>query len=117
MKNATEVKKELYKSKVNATLAKVEFGKMYYNVQLEDGLYQFPINIVEPVNKMLFKLDSSVQTQASPVVGFTYTKVEDKFYSLSEDLGTTAFESEVKASELNRWIAKAIEKDEFIKIS
>jgi hypothetical protein len=38
-------------------------------------------------------------------------------YLLSTDLGTTTFESEMKGSDLNRWIAKAVEKGEFIKIS
>jgi hypothetical protein len=36
---------------------------------------------------------------------------------LSPDLGTTKFNSEIKGSDLNRWIQKSIEKNEFIKIS
>ena len=35
---------------------------------------------------------------------------------LSEDLGETSFGSKVKGSELIRWISKAIDNDEFIKI-
>jgi len=45
-----------------------------------------------------------------PISTYTYP-------SLSEDLGTTTFEAEMKGSELNRWIAKAIDKGEFIKIA
>lgn len=36
--------------------------------------------------------------------------------NLSEDLGTTAFGAEIKASELIRWIGKALEKGELIKV-
>jgi hypothetical protein len=41
---------------------------------------------------------------------------ELKFDKLSSDLGTTSFYNEMRGSELNRWIAKAIDKNEFIKI-
>jgi hypothetical protein len=37
-------------------------------------------------------------------------------YHLSGDLGTTDFRSEIKGSELSRWIAKAIDQNEFIKV-
>jgi len=36
--------------------------------------------------------------------------------NLSEDLGTTSFGSEIKGSELSRWIVKAIDRNEFIKV-
>jgi hypothetical protein len=36
--------------------------------------------------------------------------------NLSSDLGTTAFGAEIKASELIRWIGKALEKGELIKV-
>jgi len=113
--NANDVKKELYKSKVNAKLAEVVNGTMYYIVQLEDGLYRFPIETVDPVNKTLYKLDA--KTQTSPSIALTYTKVEEHYYTLSADLGTTTFSAEMKASDLNRWISKSIDKGEFIKIS
>ena len=90
--NANEVKKELYKSKVNAKFSHYSIGKLYYNVELNDGTYLFPISTVE-------SLDLSIGLK------------------LSSDLGMTTFGSEIKASDLNRWIAKAIEKNEFIKIS
>ena len=35
---------------------------------------------------------------------------------LSSDLGTTVFGAEIKASELIRWIGKALEKRELIKV-
>jgi len=36
--------------------------------------------------------------------------------NLSEDLGTTSFEAEIRGSELARWIAKAIKNETFIKV-
>ncbi len=80
-----EVKKDLYKSKVNAKFAYYCQGSLYYNVETLGGVYQFPISTMEDG-------------------------------ALSNDLGTTPFNSEIKASDLNRWIAKAIDKDAFIKI-
>ena len=38
------------------------------------------------------------------------------YFMLSEDLGSTSFNNEIKGSELSRWISKAIDKEEFIKI-
>lgn len=112
--NATEVKKELYKSKVTAKLMDVTEGKMFYSVQLEDGTYRFPIDQVKEVGGPLYKLEA--KTQTSPNVGLTYTKVEEKCHTLSSDLGKTSFYPEMKASELNRWIEKAIAEDEFVKL-
>jgi hypothetical protein len=112
--NATEVKKELYKSKVNAKLECVREGRMYYSVVLEDGTYMFPIDTVERVETTLYRLDP--KTQTSPTMDLMYVQVTDKFFTLSAELGITDFSAEMKASDLNRWIAKAIDKDEFVKI-
>ena len=88
--NVNEVKKDLYKSKVNAKFSHYAEGKLFYTVKLNDGAYMFPINTVEEYGSA---------------------------YELSSDLGTTSFENEMKGSDLNRWIAKSIENNEFIKIS
>jgi hypothetical protein len=80
-----EVKKDLYKSKVNAKFAYYCHGSLYYNVEVLGSIYQFPIETLEDG-------------------------------TLSNDLGTTPFNAEIKASDLNRWIAEAIDKDAFIKI-
>ena len=94
--NANEVKKDLYKSKNMAKLSHYVSGNLYYTVELADGTYQFPIATVE------FNEDGST---------FNIGSLE-----LSEDLGTTTFEAEMKGSDLNRWISKAIDKGEFIKV-
>jgi hypothetical protein len=87
---SNEVKKELLKNKTVAKLSHYCAGNLYYQVQLESGLYQFPISTIES---------------------------EGEVISLSSDLGTTQFDSEIKASFLNRWIDKAIKSYEFIKVN
>jgi hypothetical protein len=94
MIDKNEVKKELYKSKVNAKFTHYAHGNVYYSVEIENGLYEFPISTVD-----------------------TFSEDENgNLYKLSTDLGTTSFCFEMKASNLNRWIAKAIDNNEFIKI-
>jgi len=92
MINETQVKKDLYKSKNMAKFSHYVSGNLYYQVDLEDGTYQFPIETVEESE-------------------WTYTKL-----ILSEDLGTTTFSAEIRGSELARWISKAIKAETFIKV-
>jgi hypothetical protein len=47
----------------------------------------------------------------------TFNKELEKMVSLSSDLGTTSFYAEMKGSELNRWITKAINSNEFVKVN
>lgn len=94
MFDKNEIKKDLYKSKVMAKFSHYVSGNLYYTVELESGVYQFPMSTVEESEK--FDSEGSVK--------------------LSSDLGTTTFYSEMKGSELNRWIAMAIDKNEFIKV-
>jgi hypothetical protein len=97
-----EVKKDLYKSKNMAKFSHYVSGNLYYTVELSVGTYQFPIATVEVGVKYY-------------TYGETAIMLEDAM-KLSEDLGTTEFNAEIKGSDLNRWIAKAIDKGEFIKI-
>jgi hypothetical protein len=94
---SNEVKKELYKTKEMAKFSYYAYGKLYYNVIVNEGLYEFPISTVTLEQKRLSE---------GTILG----------YELSADLGTTKFHSEIKGSELNRWIDKAIDAGEFIKI-
>ena len=95
-----EIKKDLYKSKTMAKLSHYVSGNLYYNVELTDGVYQFPITTVETEYVIIDQGEDEVE-----------------FLKLSEDLGTTTFESEMKGSDLNRWIAKAVSNGEFIRVS
>ena len=108
-----EVKKYLYKNKeLMAKFSQYIHGNLYYIVQLEDGNYEFPISTIDTYEiKDLYKMKTDENDNVS------FEKFErSSFIDLSSDLGTTSFDKEVKASLLNRWIDKAIEKGEFIKI-
>lgn len=101
--SVNEVKKELMKSKVNAKLSHYVSGNLYYTVELTDGVYQFPISTIE-----IDYIEPAPGDEGGD---------EREIVKLSSDLGTTSFYNEMRGSELNRWITKAIEKNEFIKIS
>ncbi len=105
MITAVEVKKQLYKSKEMAKFSHYVSGNIYYKVGLEDGTYQFPIATVEE------KTDYQVNYEVPGA-----DELEFDYIELSEDLGTTPFYAEMKGSELNRWIQKAIKSGEFVKI-
>ena len=91
-----EVKKDLYKSKNDAIFSHYSSGNLYYNVDVLDGTYQFPISTVTKE--------------------FTLSSTENVVYLLAEDLGTTPFTAKMYGAHLNRWIQRAIENDEFVKI-
>jgi hypothetical protein len=101
--SAVEVKKELYKSKVNAKLSHYEKPSLYYTVDLSDGKYMFPIAVIQKRTITIMDGDevlSIFDTEKS-----------------SPDLSGASFGIEVKASDLNRWIEKSIKEETFIKIA
>jgi hypothetical protein len=102
-----EIKKDLYKSKAIAKLTHYVSGNLYYTVELVDGVYQFPISTVETGIKYTVAISDDGISNIDDV----------ETIQLSSDLGTTTFDAEMKGSDLNRWIAKAVKKGEFIKIS
>ena len=102
MLDKNEVKKDLYKSKNMAKFSHYVSGNLYYTVELADGIYQFPIATVE----------KNIEIENT----FEGDDIEIETIELSSDLGTTVFNAEVKGSELNRWISKAIDKGEFTKV-
>ena len=106
MFDKNEIKKDLYKSKVIAKFSHYVSGNLYYTVELESGVYQFPISTI----------DVEVTHHVSTLEVGAEVKEPDVATTLSSDLGTTTFYSEMKGSELNRWIAMAIDKNEFIKV-
>jgi hypothetical protein len=97
--NETQIKKDLFKSKAMARFSHYMAGNLYYHVDLEDGTYQFPIATVDVGN-----------------CGFDNKGDEVLEVRLSEDLGTTSFNAEIRGSELSRWISKAIKNETFIKL-
>ncbi len=105
-----KVKIELYKSKVMAKFSHYVSGNIYYTVDMEDGTYQFPISTIE------FNTELYYENVAEMGEDDDFQKIDVSMMSLSSDLGTTSFYSEMKGSELNRWIGKAIDKEEFTKV-
>jgi hypothetical protein len=124
--NTNEVKKELYRSKANAKFSHYTAGNLYYTVEMSDGTYQFPIPVTEQVADLAKQAEDFAKWYVENNTGVLGP---DDFvnifkagarvgtFKLSSDLGTTSFCAEVKGSDLNRWIAKAIEKDDFVKVS
>tara|TARA_R110000782_G_scaffold15939_6_gene46128 strand:- start:4177 stop:4545 length:369 start_codon:yes stop_codon:yes gene_type:complete len=102
MINKNEVKKDLYKSKNMANFSHYASGNLYYNVELADGIYQFPIATVEEGETYVVAVASDGIANIDDVVTI----------ELSQDLGDTTFAAEIKGSDLIRWISKAIDKEE-----
>lgn len=90
-----------------AKLSHYVSGNLYYTVKLEGGVYQFPISTI----------DVEVTHHVSTLEVGAEVKEPDVVTTLSADLGTTTFSAEMRGSELNRWIGKAIKSGEFIKVS
>lgn len=99
MFNETEIKKDLFKSKAMAKFSHYIAGNLYYNIEVFGDMYEFPISTVEQV-----EIEVTENGHTAEVT------------QLSEDLGTTRFESEIRGSELSRWISKAIKAETFIKL-
>lgn len=103
--SVNDVKKDLYKSKVNAKFSHYTSGNLYYTVELVDGIYQFPISTIEKEKYEIMVGDKKETGDVRNII------------KLSSDLGTTSFNNEMKGSDLNRWISKAIAQNEFVKIN
>lgn len=101
-----EIKKDLYKSKAMAKFSHYVSGNLYYTVELADGVYQFPISTVENSLEYINPENQGVYDDEPAI----------EILQLSSDLGTTTFELEMKGSDLNRWITKAVASNEFTKI-
>ena len=97
--NETEIKKDLMRSKTMAKFSHYIAGNLYYKVEVMGDLYVFPIETVENV-----EIEVTENGHTAEVT------------QLSEDLGTTKFESEIRGSELARWVSKSINNLTFIKL-
>ena len=103
MFNEIEMKKDLIKSKAMAKFSHYIAGNLYYNVEVFGEIYQFPISTIEKNMRYELATDGG-------------DEIEFEEITLSEDLGTTRFEAEIRGSELSRWISKAIKNESFIKL-
>lgn len=114
MENKIDIKKIVGNGNM-AKLSHVVAGVMFYTVQTEDGLYQFPVKAFEMEHGAYFKLNASTQT--SPEVTMQYVPVNKQLFTMADDIGLTTFVAEVKAMELMRWIRKSIESGELGRIA
>jgi hypothetical protein len=113
MENKIEIKKLVGNGNV-AKLSHVIEGNMYYTIQTEDGLYQFPIKGFDKEKSQMFTMKTVTMPNGDMKV--EYVPVVGSVYRVSDDIGTTTFNSEIKAMEVMRWIRKAIENNEIFKI-
>jgi hypothetical protein len=90
-----ELIKDLYKEDTIAKFSKYRAGELFYQFILKGETYEFSIDTVEI--KDLF--DTGYKT-----------------LTLSDDLGTTTFEAEIKASLLSRYIQKRATISELYKL-
>ncbi len=131
MFDINEIKKDLYKSKNMAKFSHYQSGELFYTVEIASGKYQFPIAVTER-NKNIMEINKgdvfyvhNKEKNETPEkfegpLFETSTEVgafdELKFIDLSDDLGSTPFEAEMRGSELIRWMQMAMKTDSFIKI-
>lgn len=134
--NKLEIKKELYRTKVEANFSHYGAGALYYTVKVGEVLYQFPIWVNQKreeitVNDSAVKLgentwslsglnfthDGNTGENFKMIVDRHALEVKGDLIELSRDLGDTYFKATIRASELNRWIDKAIDKNQFVKLS
>ena len=102
------IKKDLYKSKAIAKFVHYDNGKLVYEVDILDGRYQFPIHVTQDDYETVTKDMGD---------GLTVGKQEKFGVKLADDLGGAIFGVDVEAKHLNRWITKAFENKELMKIS
>ena len=102
MIDINEIKKDLYKSKVMAIFSHYSDGKLFYTVEALGTEFMFPIYVTEMYTKTFTSGDVTIETHNT--------------IRLSTDLGSTNFGNKIKGSDLNRWIIKAVDNNEFIQI-
>lgn len=108
--NKNELKKQLMLQKTMAEFGHYCAGNLYYRVKYDGDLYRFPIATVEPAYGDGNNIDVEVEMSAV-LTGRNKADVR-----LSADLGTTPFHAQERASMLWRWIDKAIDAGEFVKL-
>jgi len=91
-----KIGKELNKTKADATFSHYQKGNLYYDVEVNGGLYRFPISVVDYTEERMI-----VPTIVGPIVN------DIEIMKLSADLGDTNFESVIPGRLLIRYIDKA----------
>ena len=105
-----QVQKELMRSKTIAKFDRFENGDLFYNFEFDGSGYQFPIPTIDEVHINLPVIDEAgVVMDDLRIVG--------KIHRPTPDVKGAAFGTDMRASELFRWIKKAIDLDKVVKIT
>lgn len=104
-----DVQKDLLKSKTIADFDRFENGDLFYNVNILDDLYQFPIPTIGEVHINHDILDSEGEQSGMKLIAKTFRP--------KNDVKGAAFTPQMRGSELFRWIKKAYNDNNLIKIS
>lgn len=114
MENKEIVIKDIVGSGSIAKLSHYSAGALYYKVENENGVFVFPVYVIEKGHGPFFKLEKLSEATSDELKYVPYTS---NLYELSPDVGVTTFEAEMKAMMLMRWINKALKSGEVAKIS
>lgn len=101
--NATELKKEIMRSKAVANFNHYKEGKLYYDFEVPSGKYLVPVDVVA-YQKIKVTDEDGNESEAEQISG------------LASDVGNGVFDSQMKASLLNLWVDKAIKNEKLAKI-
>lgn len=99
------MKKDLYRSKEMAKFSHYKLGSLYYTVKIFGVDHMFPI-------KTVIELPSTIVGVHDGVIQNTTVYTQH----FSSDLGDTAFDNEIQGSLLIRWIDKAVDTNELVKL-
>ena len=99
-----EVKKDLYRTKVDATLMHYDKGNLFYqvDVQFYNAVFQFPVAVVKNTTEKL-----SIPTAEGTL------EQDVNVLRLAKDVDGVFFAPTMPARLLNRWIERAIDNGEF----
>lgn len=104
MLDINEIKKDLYKSKEMAKFSHYSLGKLFYTIKTLGKNFTFPIYTIEDIKENYSQdIGGGCSVSKTMITGI----------KLSADLGSTNFSAEIKGSDLNRWIERAINAKEF----
>jgi len=104
-----EVQKSLLKNKTMARFDRFENGDLFYDVEVDGITYQFPIATIKEVH-----VNMETQDESGELSGIV---VRAKIHAPKPDVKGAAFTTQMRGSELFRWIARAIDNNDFIQIS
>lgn len=99
------IKKDVLRSKAIAKFQRYDFEtrSLIYNIQLTDGLYQFPVKLLRP-----FEITNKISEKGMKIT-LTIEGIEEL-----EDIKGADFFNEMKGALLSRWIEKAVKDENFI---